>query len=126
MANVSFRPFLLSDLMALDVQDIHQPAKDCALGSIYVMQSMAQCEEAFTMLVDGKVMACCGQTRGELWAFLGKDLKRSMVALTRYGMHKIREFGPVRAWVDAKNKAAIRWVALAGFNPIGNGYWEYA
>jgi predicted lipase len=114
---------MLSDLMALDIQDVHKDAKDRALGSVYVLASMAACKEAFTMLEDGKVLACCGHSDGELWAFLGKDLKRSMLALTRYGLERIKEFGPVRAWIDVTNRNAIRWAKLAGFRPIEFGYW---
>lgn len=123
--NVSFRDFLLSDLMALDIQDVHRDAKERALGSVYVLCGMAACKEAFTMLVDGKVQAICGHSNGELWAFLGKDLKKSMLALTRYGMARIKAFGPVRAYIDESSKNAIRWAKLAGFRPIEFGYWAY-
>lgn len=123
--NVKFRDFLLSDLLALDIQDVHKDAKARTLGSVYAMNNMANCKEAFTMLVDGKVQAVCGHTHGELWAFLGKDLKKSMLALTRYGLAKIKAFGPVRAWIDERHGNAIRWAKLAGFRPIGYGYWVY-
>lgn len=116
---------MLSDLLALDIQDVHKDAKERALGSVYVMLGMSQCKEAFTMLVDGKVEAVCGHSNGELWAFLGKDLKKAMVALTRYGLKKIKAFGPVRAWIDKDNKTAVRWAALAGFRPSSHGYWVY-
>lgn len=125
LANVNFRSFMLSDLLALDIQDIHKDARERALGSVFTMHNMAECKEAFTMLVDGKVMAICGHSKGELWAFLGKDLKRAMVALTRYGMTKIKAFGPVVAWIDSANENAVRWAKLAKFKPVAHEYWYH-
>lgn len=126
MANVSSRPFLLSDLYAIDVQPRHAEILENTKNNTIALHVMGRDKEAFTFLRDGKVKACCGWINGEIWAFLAKDMKREMVAFTRECQRRMERIKPCRAWVDDSDKNAVRWIKALGFSPVANGYWEYA
>jgi hypothetical protein len=124
---IEFREFWLSDLYALDIQDRHKDILAQTIGSVFSLQAVSAADWAWTCLVDGKVKACIGATRGEIWAFLGKDLKRAAPAMVKYAVRFLKERGggPYRAWVDKNHPNAIRLVKLIGFRPENAGYWVY-
>lgn len=83
--------------------------------------------EAYTMLVDGDVIACAGVQeawtgRGVAWALLSTKAGAHMRALTRVVAHYLNHLAVLRrieAYVDPEFKAAIRWAKLLGFEMEG-------
>lgn len=112
------------------MQDAHKELLDRIKTSGLLLSCILLHDWAFTARLNGKVVMCGGSTGDEIWAWLGKDMRKAMVPVTRYGMERIRrqveQTGrPALAWIDNNIPNAVRWVRLTGFRPINDGYWTY-
>jgi hypothetical protein len=122
---MEIRPYVPDDFLAIDLQPMQKilsfggQTEDCARG-------LHQSQEAYTVTIDGEVMACIGLVefwpgRRMAWAYLSGRIGRQMVELT----WKIRRWlryhgeGRIEAYIDPKHAAAERWAMLLGFQREG-------
>ena len=80
---------------------------------------------------DWRILASAGVAPGGLmWAFMGRDLRRDMVAITRFGRRMVSDYrkqvGPLHAQVDPDYGNAVRWVKALGFRLGADGLWTYS
>lgn len=78
--------------------------------------------EAWTGLVDGRPVACCGVLdrgggRGDAWALLAGDIGPTLLPLTRAILRglKLGRWRRIEAITAANFKPARRWVRMLGF-----------
>jgi hypothetical protein len=130
MSEVSFQPFKAADLYGFEVQARHKAVLDWVQARPFIALDAEDSLWSFTMRVDGKAKACVGATdEGAIWAFLGPDLRKYMLPLTRYGRSMIDAHvslvGPVWANIDPVHRNAVKWARLAGFRQIDPSLWAY-
>lgn len=130
MNAVEFRPFKARDLDSFQVQPKHELVLKAMRLRPFSLLDAEESLWSFTMWVDGKPLACAGANElGQLWVFLGPNMRKHMVALTRYGKSMIDAHhnivGPVWADIDQTHPEALRWVQLAGFRQIEPFLWVY-
>lgn len=133
---VQFEPFDLYHLCVMQVQDRH---------AWLVNQVYDRWTEIEPRLVGpyswtawsayGLPVACCGIMEcGGTWAFLAKNLKRDMVAVSKYVRGVLDQFLAEKttpyAEIDESHAEAVRWVRLLGFqqgSPTHSGLttWHY-
>lgn len=77
---------------------------------------------AYSVLVDGEVMACGGvvewsSTRGMVWAHLSRDLQPQMTAVHRVAMRLINTYPHLRLQATCQQGFAqgARWLQMLGF-----------
>ena len=90
-------------------------------------QMLADAGEAYTLLHDGRIIACMGVVelwagRGMAWALLAGDIGRAMISVHRIVRRFLWEecaLRRVEAYVDAGFSAGHRWVEQLGFEREG-------
>jgi len=113
-----FRPEHLQSL-------ILQPAQEWAranLGDPKYAEGLAE-TDAFTGLIDGRVVAIAGvrelwEGRGEAWALIARDIGPLGMRQTHYAVRRYLEVSRLRrieAACDAAFLEAHRWLQLLGF-----------
>jgi hypothetical protein len=138
MKRVTFEPFAVFDLYTMVVQDRHADL-------VYDIKERetdyrARLEGPYSWTawsVYGMPIASCGILEdGGTWAFLAKNLRREMVAISRYVRWVLDKACAANlvpyAEIDESYAEAVRWVELLGFHRT-NEYppeceltlWEY-
>lgn len=125
---MSFRPFSVADLHLIEVQPRHAEALAAVLADLEPYR-MLEGPTAWTLWRGGRPLGCAGITQGVAWAFLGRDLRRDMVRVTRF-VRRILELhrenvGPVTAEIDESFPAGVQWALLLGFRRSSPGVWTY-
>lgn len=126
------RQFLPADLLLIALQP-HQRALSAEVATVSYAEQLAAHGEAFTVAVDGEVVAVIGLIHqwdgcARAYAFLGEHAGRHMVQITR----RVRDYlakCPVRrieAAVQDDFAAGHRWAKLLGFTVEGwmRKYWN--
>ena len=87
-----------------------------------MVQSLEKSKYAYTIRVDGRVVACVGvvefwQGRGEAWTVIDRNCKREFISIHRTvkSLLKICPTDRVEAVVDLGFDAGHRWMDLLGF-----------
>lgn len=124
-------PFQYDDLKHLAVQDRHAETlakvleQDKALVGALTQNQWSSTAWQSPL---GMPLACYGiLPGGEGWAFLAKDLRRDMIAITRHARGDLdryaREIGPTWIRVDPKFPEGQRWAKLLGYRPSVDDKW---
>lgn len=130
---VRIEPFAYEDLAQLEVQERHAELVPVLRRHGDTVRELTEGPYSYTAWsVYGRPLCACGILRtpadtGYAWAFLGPDMRRAMVPVTRYVAavldRFIREVGPVLAEIDESNPQAVRWVEMLGFTRAREGLW---
>jgi hypothetical protein len=116
---VKFRPLRVSDFYEIELQPRHAEAKPMFQANPLLLHALTESPFSFTMTVDGKPVAALGPTANrEWWAYLGCDLKRSMVRLVRYTNAMADMYGPLWSRVDRTNPEGERFMLLLGLRKV--------
>lgn len=118
---IELKPFSLYDLGVMQIQDRHA-------GLVHtIQQRWTELEPrlvgpySWTAWGTPKIpVAACGILEcGGTWAFLAKNLRKDMIAVTREVRKVLDRFlaekGVPYAEIDEAHAAAVRWVELLGF-----------
>lgn len=114
-----WKPFELSDLTQVPVQDRHAHLVPLITLRPLAMTPMLTGLYSWTYWSGTGRPVFCGGVIGKgnwCWAFLARDMRKHMVAVTRgtratLALHP----GPVRASIDPKHPEAVRWANILGF-----------
>lgn len=99
------------------------------LEAPYVYKERMVNEWSWSGISDGEIIVVAGINphRDVIWAFLRDELKREMLALTRFGRSMtaayILDVGPVWADIDETYAPAVRWIEQLYFRKIRGGIW---
>ena len=127
--SVNMRPFRLSDLLHLEVQERH-----AAVAPLLWRQGLSiKCmlgPWSWTTELDGRPVASYGVLENAYaWALLGEDLGRTMVSITRSVQSILASHamirGPVYEEIDPTHPEAIRWACILGFEPFEGTTWRF-
>lgn len=127
---VKFRPLKVSDFYEIELQPRHAHAQPVFQANPLTLHALTESPFSFTMTVDGKPVAALGPTdKREWWAYLGCDLKRSMIRLVRYANAMADMYGPLWSTVDRSNPEGERFMLLLGLRkvnmrPDGMDIWQ--
>ena len=117
---MTLRPYAAADLEALLLQPAQAHLQGQLAGHGYA-QALEACE-AYTCLVQGRVIACLGlyrlhPGRALAWALIARDAGRHFSALHRAARRYLREcrITRIEAHVDSDFAAGHRWLRLLGF-----------
>jgi len=117
--NVRFRPLKVSDFYEIELQPRHAEAQPVFRANPLVLHSLTESPFSFAMEVDGKAVAALGPNQyREIWAYLGRDLKRHMVRLVRYTRAMLDAYGRCWARVDRTNRDGERFMLLLGLRKV--------
>jgi hypothetical protein len=127
---IEYRPFRISDLILLHVQPKHVDIRYDTLLCAAEMSLILEGPHSWTAWVGDISIGSAGITAGEhpmAWAFLGQDLRRHMVAITRRVRAMLEShLGPVSMEIDEGFPPSVRWAKLLGFRRQGPGAWVFA
>ena len=110
-------------LRDLDVQDRHH-ANWKWLVEREEYKEWAGATDAWSLLSDGKPLACGGIHDHIAWAFIGKDIGGAgLLKATRAVTKFLDKHEYVYADSDKSFENGERWLHILGFEPIGDGQW---
>jgi hypothetical protein len=116
---VRFRPLKVSDFYEIELQPRHASSQPVFRANPLVLHSLTESPFSFAMEVDGKAVAALGPNQyREIWAYLGRDLKRHMVRLVRYTRAMLDAYGRCWARVDRTNRDGERFMLLLGLRKV--------
>ena len=123
------RPFRLSDLLHLEVQERHVAIWPVLWRMGFHLRCMLG-PWSWTAELDGRPIAACGILEdGYAWALLGEGLSGNMIPVTRTVRNALvshaRVIGPVYAHVDDTHPEAVRWARVLGFKPFEGITWRF-
>ena len=128
--SVNMRPFRMSDLLHLEVQERHM-----AIWPLLWRQGLSlRCmlgPWSWTAELDGRPIAACGiLDNAYAWSLLGAGLGWHMIPVIRTTRNALVSYaivrGPVYAHIDATHPEAVRWARLLGFKPLTGITWRFS
>ena len=128
--SVKIRPFRLSDLLHLEVQERHLAISPFLWRQGLSLRCMLR-PWSWTAELDGVPVSACGiLDNSYAWSLLGEGLGSNMIPVIRATRRALvsyaRVVGPVYAHIDDTHPEAVRWARLLGFEPFEGVTWRFS